>query len=349
MIVGVIGTILMHVLILLLGKYIKVMPTTPLKLADGDVTVKEQELNFTLSPDEPKLPPEFVEINPDAPDAEPDKTNQTGARNQKVAQPDPGKDETEKPKTEGELKQSSAIVSGQRAQPVDTPPPGGGAQGQNDAAMQASVTGDSKVKQAQTPLPGYEDIVGENPDGIGTRMGDDPNNAKKDVEKKIDGQKEPGENGQPQVVVNSSGMPAMTPGRPGPRPRPKVQNARPAVLADQPLSSNNFGAVRGVNSRISGYGQYMDKLIEAVEVQWNRVLDQTKARPPSGSQVTVKFRLGKDGQIWEILEVIEGIDKPSTYACLDAIRTPAPYEKWPDDMVAIFGDHDDITFTFYYR
>ena len=120
---GVVGTILIHVVIILLGKYIKVMPTPPLKLADGDVTVKEQELNFTLSPDEPRLPPEFVEVNPDAPEAEPEKTNQTGAKNQKVAQPDPGKDDTEKPKTEGELKQSSAIVTGQRAQPVNTPPP----------------------------------------------------------------------------------------------------------------------------------------------------------------------------------------------------------------------------------
>lgn len=353
-VVGIIGTILLHLLLVALAPFIKPGLTPPLKTAEGDVTLKEQEFNISLNPDDlgPKPRPEFVEVNPDAPEIQPEKTNQTGAKDQKVAQPDPGKDETEKPKTEGKLDQSTAIVSGERAEPMNTPPPGNGGQGQSEAEMQAAmVAGDAKVRQAETPLPGFEKITGDNPDGVGTSFGDDPNTAKKDVEKKIEGQqKDTGETAEPQVVVNAT-VPATSaaPGRPGPRPRPKVPNTRPAVLANQPMSTSNYGTIRGVNSRISEYGDYMQKFIEIVDLQWNRLLSQSKVSPPRPSQVTVKFRLGKDGQIWEVLEVIEGGDKPSTYMCIDAIRTPAPYEKWPDDMVAIFGDSDVITFVFYYQ
>lgn len=349
--IGFAGTVLVHLLLFLLAPYMKPKFSPELALSEeARRAANEREIMLQLAPEEPDRPPfKFVEVNPDAPEIDPGKTDQTGSKNQKVAQPEPGKDETEKPKTEGKLEESTAIVTGLKAEPMETPPPGGGSPSESTAQMQATAApGDSRVKQAETPLPGLEKIQGDNPEGIATNVGDDPKNAKQEIEKKVEGQKDPSDAGQPQIVVNSSGVPATNPGRPGPRPRPKLQQVRPAVLADQRLSTSNVG-VTAVNSKLSAYGEYMEKFIETVEAQWNRVLDQSKIRPPTPSHVRIKFRLGKDGQIVEVMDVEEDAGKQGTYACRDAITGPAPYEKWTPDMIAFLGDDVEITFTFYYQ
>src|ERR1051326_3671494 len=91
--IGVIGTILFHVLLLLLAPFFLKFGSRPLREtppASQQITVDFSPEMFS-KPDQPP-PQKFVEANPDAPENEPDKTNNFAARNQQVAQQKPNPD-----------------------------------------------------------------------------------------------------------------------------------------------------------------------------------------------------------------------------------------------------------------
>ena len=360
-VIGLICTVVVH---LLLGLLFWNAPHFPdystLSAADEELRrMAQKELMFNLVPDEEELaerahqPSKYVETNPDAPENDPGKTDNYGSRNQQAAQLVPGKDHSEMPKTTGEAESSTAVVTGSKAVPVELPPPGGGGVASpspaNQPAMQAMVNGPKSHVQENIPLPGYEKITGDNPDGLGTNLGDTSRDAT-DTDKKILGEKL--DKPQPEVAVNGGGQPSGlngTPGRPGPRPRPKLQQVRPAVLANQPLSASNAGAI-APNSRLSAAGVWWDEFIETVDAQWQRIVDSMTA-PPSNTRVLVRFMVNAKGEIARIVEVQgeETTGKIGTLACLDAIQNPAPYKPWTPEMVAMFGSEEEVTFIFYYR
>src|SRR5215216_5856986 len=88
--IGVVGTVLLHLLILLLAPFLfRLAPVHPLR-----EKAPTQEFNIELQDDAAKQPPppppnRFVETNPDAPENEPDKTTNFAAQNQQVAQEKP--------------------------------------------------------------------------------------------------------------------------------------------------------------------------------------------------------------------------------------------------------------------
>jgi len=351
-VIGLIGTLLIHLLLGLgFWQYPHFFPAEGPSADELEQRRRnEQDLVLNLTPDEPpeRQPFKFVETNPDAPENDPGKTDNYGARNQQAAQPVPGKDHADRGQTKGELDQSTAIVTGSRAEPVRTPPPGAG--GQNQPEMTATATGPNVKTQAETPLPGFEKIMGDNPDGIGTNIGESPKDAKAETEKTVVGEKDAKPN--PEIAVSggstASGA-AGPPGRPGPRPRPKLQQVRPAVLANQPLSASNAGVI-GVDSRLSAAGIWWQEFIETVDMQWQKIVDHMEARPPNNSQVVVRFTVNAKGEIRMIDVQGENVaGKTATLACTDAIREPAPYRPWTPDMIAMFAEEEEVTFYFYYR
>ncbi|HUG10672.1 MAG TPA: hypothetical protein VMM36_06645, partial [Opitutaceae bacterium] len=150
---------------------------------------------------------------------------------------------------------------------------------------------------------------------------------------------------QDQVVVAT---PQTTPGRPSPRPQPRVQNVRPAPLANRPMGVSNAGVI-GVDSQFSEFGDYLQELIEIVDAQWDRVLSMTPTRPVSGSKVIIRFTLNSEGIVTRIEEVEETAGKQGTYACLSAIQARQHYRPWTKEMVAILGNEQVLTFKFHYR
>lgn len=347
-VVGLVGTVIIHLLLVGTARQFRGGDD----LAPDDVeTLREkydkQELTFLLSDEEPPPQPmRFVETNPEAPENDPGPTQNFGAQNQQAAQPEPGTDRNDRPKTEGELEESTAIVSGSREQPIESAP-APGANGQDGAGMEAVVVGVPGVQKSADPLPGFEKITGDNPDGIGTNIGKTAEGIP-DVDERKEGERaERDENGQPMIVVNG-GAPGA-PGRLAPRPRPKLQNVRPAVLANQPLSASNAGVI-GVDAKFSEFGDYLQEFIDTVDAQWQKIVGDMTTYPPSHSRVTVRFKLNSQGEIAEILDVSGGdtTGRAGTYACLDAIRERAPYRPWTREMVAVLGNEQVITFTFHY-
>ena len=347
LIIGLVGTVVFHVL-----AYFGAMriPFGGAELPPDDIaTMREkyekQELTFLLADDQPPPPPKrFVEVNPDAPENDPGATDNFGARNQQAAQPEPGRDNSDRAKTTGEADTSTTVVTGVRQPPAE-PTPQPGADGQNGAGMTAVVVGSPNQPKASEPLPGFEKILGENPEGLGTNIGR-KNDGKADDEKSQTG-KDEGEGSQQMLAVSGGGVPGA-PGRPAPRPRPKLQNVRPSVLANQPLSASNVG-VPAVSSRLSEAGVWWDEFIGTIDGQFQKLAEEMTTRPPSRSRVTIRFMVNTKGEI-RILDV-EGENSAgrlATLTCLDSIRARAPYRPWTQDMIAMFGNEEEVVFSFYF-
>jgi hypothetical protein len=62
----------------------------------------------------------------------------------------------------------------------------------------------------------------------------------------------------------------------------------------------------------------------------------------------ISFRLNSKGEIAEILKVDGDAGEYGTRASLSAIQERAPYRAWTKEMVAVLGEDQVITFTFYY-
>lgn len=316
----------------------------------GPTTASKPIFNIELTPEEFYLPEQkketppdrFVETNPDAPENTPDKTRNVAARNQQVAQEKPTPDgKSDTPALEGKKDQEvTQIVSGQlRTQDQLPPPPA-----PPPSPAIAATPGQSAPRREQNPLPGEEKIQGENPDGIGTSASKEVENASS-VPERVEGQKDA------PLLTSQPGMmpqPQIDPQRPQPRRRID-RNVRPAILAENKFGTSNIGPT-AIDARWSAYAEYIQKLIETVQIQWERILDQSKVYPPSGSTVTVKFRIeATEGAIAEIVHSESSAGTQAERACISAITARSPYGKWTDDMIAVLGQSQEMTFTFYYQ
>jgi hypothetical protein len=93
----------------------------------------------------------------------------------------------------------------------------------------------------------------------------------------------------------------------------------------------------------------MRKLIETVQVSWDKIVEQSAIYPSPGTQVEVTFRINSKGEITRIVSHKPDGDAPSTEACVSGITLPAPYGPWTDDMISVLGTEQEMTFNFYYE
>ena len=90
-------------------------------------------------------------------------------------------------------------------------------------------------------------------------------------------------------------------------------------------------------------------MIDTVQIQWERLILSMSAMPAGGSMVTVKFVMNDEGQIARIVNVDTTAGEMGSRACVSAITDRAPYGSWTDDMKAVLGAEQEMTFTFYYQ
>lgn len=346
--IGVLGVILVHLLLLLFGSHV-------LRLEHGPSVLRPhssaRQFNIEITPETfsalvrppPKAPPpkQFVETNPDAPENIPDKTNNFAAQNQQVAQEKPTPNgNSERPAMEGKKDfQSTQIVSGSLqkqaehlapAPAVETPP---------------TPPGASVPRAEQNPLPGFEKIQGDNPNAFGSSPAPAAQNTRA-IPERIDGAK------NVPLIEGATGLqPAIDPKRPRPRPQiVKQQQVRPAILAENKIGTSNVG-ITAINAKFSNYGAYLQRLVEAVQIEWDGLLVGAKVYPPSGTYVVVRFILSSEGKITRFVEVDNHSSTYGAQACTAAISNRAPYGEWTDDMKAALNatDGEELVFTFYYQ
>jgi hypothetical protein len=338
--IGLLAVFLVHLFLFALAPYLLRTDTSKGKV--HRVTAPKQ-FNIEISPDafikapppKPPQPNKYVEANPNAPDNTPDKTNNFSSQNQQLAQEKPQKDQhSDKPKLDGKKDiESNQVVSGQLTKPQDVVPPS------PDVAKPAKA--EQAARQKQDPLAGFEKMP-DGADGFGSNLGKNPNVAKPSPEK-LDGV-----DNAPLTADATSSVPAIDPKHPRTRPTIDQLHTRPAVFQDNQFGTSNIGPI-AVDAKWSNYGAYLHKMMEAIQIQWDRILIESHTEPPSGSYVTVKFTMNSKGEITEILDVENTSTEQGKQSCLSAITLTAPYGQWTDDMIAILGNSQEMTFRFYYE
>lgn len=345
--IGVVATILFHLLLILALPHLlkRTAVTSPGPKGDRVFTVElepEETPKVAATPTPPPKPFKFVEINPDAPDNPPDKTENFGAQNQQVAQEKPTPDgKSDAPALAGDKeKESTAIVTGRLKElepPVPpTPPTAEEQQAAEEAAAKAQTL-------AQAPLPGFEKFEGESPDSVGSNIAKLPPPGSKRSNEVVDGDSEVRE-----VVSFNGQVIRIDPRRPAQRERVEQRNSRPAFLRDNQLGTQNIGPI-AYNAKWSEYGAYLQKLIETVQVQWEKIIEQGSVYPPAGTIVRVKFSINDKGEITDIAPDEGESPLQAKRASVSAITARAPYGRWSDEMIAVLGREQEMTFTFYYN
>jgi hypothetical protein len=340
--IGLLAVLVVHLVLWLAGpRFFKVDYAALAARTDNSA----RDFNIELTPEtleapKPDNPSKFVETNPEAPENTPDKTNNFAAQNQQVAQEKPTPDgKSDRPVTEGKTDfESNQIVSGRLTQPIEPtepePPP------VNVPPAEATV---NAPRAEQNPLSGTDKLEGENKTGYGTSVAKRLENATS-VPEHVEGVAD-----AKQVEGATSLQPAIDPRRPRPRPQVvKQQQVRPAILSENKFGTTNIGNI-AVDARWSNYGAYLQRMIDIVQIQWERIIIQMSAMPARGSTVTVKFIMNDEGKITDIKNVDTTANPTGSNACVSAITDRAPYGPWTDDMKAVLGTRQEMTFTFYYQ
>ncbi len=364
--VGLIGTVAVHVVLLAVFLLLPddLLDNAPAPAAGDTNRTFEIELSQDVPrPVEPAQAPEppplrFVEVNPDAPENTPDDTNLFGKQNQQVAQPVPTPDgETDTPSLSGEGKpDTTALVSGlttEAPQPAAsealaqafTPPtpPTPDPERERDRRTEEREA----EARAVNPLPGGENILGTSDGGLGSTVATAPpvRQAETDVAP-VKGSADGGASG----AGYFSGTPAIDRARPQDRPRltTATVNARRTPTIKNEFGSKNIGAI-AYDAKWSAYGEYLQRLIDAVQGQWERLILRSSFYPTSGSLVRVVFKLDTTGRISEIVRVDGTGAELAQRLCVSSITERAPYGEWSEDMIAVLGKEQELTFTFYYQ
>jgi len=158
----------------------------------------------------------------------------------------------------------------------------------------------------------------------------------------------------PSPPVAEAGTPrvAVTPPAP-PRPPSLLVQPNPAsgtsgLLLRNPVDVGRAGAI-SLDARFSTYGDYAQRLLEAVQASWWGILSRTRLDEFAAGTVVIRFRLKSDGTVPEAEVVSSSVPLLATLACKDAVRLPAPYDVWRSDMVSLLGEDETLTITFHYR
>lgn len=349
-IIGLVATLVLHVL------FVVLMPD---KLGDdlaGQYTpehmgVQNKTFNIEITPDEfttlrapkPKpVPTKFVEANPDVPDNPPDKTDNFAAQNQQAAQEKAAKKTGgDRPEMEGRKDiEPTQVVSGNLAPQtaiVPLPPPPTPVM-PTEAQDQQAVP----VKQ-RTPLPGIERYTGDNAKSFGTNIAKIAPHPE-DIDKRVDGTPDaPNLEGVPGVRAQTSQLIL-------PRERPRLdKRARPAMFAENRVGTSNIG-VAAVDAFRSNYGEYLQKLVEAVQMQFDKLNEESRTRPAPGAVVHVKFWLNSAGEIARIEKVDGGMSgQQAERISVSSITNSAPFGKWTDDMKSLLGEETPMGFSFFWQ
>ncbi|HQY06643.1 MAG TPA: hypothetical protein PLQ52_11320 [Lacunisphaera sp.] len=300
------------------------------ELAQPPTTAKERD------------PFRFVETNSAAPDNTPDQTTNFSNRNQQSAQEVAAteKDPENRPSVKGQdkIKNDTAIVSGDMAPPqLPTAP------NQEVAKDEAQDRTEQHARAEQVPLSGYDKTEGKSEDGIATNIADSKrptNNAQQAHEGAPDAKDPTG------GLVNVAATQRVQP-----KERPRLASAslnRSTILSNRAAGVTNIGIV-GMDARWSEYGEYLNELIEIVQQSWYNILRESRVSPPRGSHVIVTFKINPKGET-EIVKVEDAdAGKQGVFSCQNAITYPQPYRKWTDQMIAVLGDSQELTFSFYYQ
>jgi len=306
------------------------------------------ELNLAPMTPEDLAAMRYMESNPKAPTVKPEATNNISDRDQRAAQIVPTPDgQSDKPKTEGQNKDSAKIVSGGLQQPTAQASP---AQPEQKPAAQPAPTAPPPSATAPAALPARPTT----PEGEGIRLEEKP--IETPADKLADNTLSPTANPTLKNTLLKPGP--LTPETVAamadaatPAQRASVYtptHAGPLVIETQ--GTHNAGLAPSVDAKFSQYGQYLAQMYAAIGAAWDISAENyTFSLQDTGTKVETLFVLNSQGQVEEVAVLNSTASRGATLLCTGAIKSPAPYGAWSKEMVALLGERQTIRITFYYQ
>ena len=132
------------------------------------------------------------------------------------------------------------------------------------------------------------------------------------------------------------------------RPRASLPSGTYGLLLRRPVGVNRAGTI-AVDARFSNYGDYTQRMMEAIQSSWWSIIERSRFEGLSRGNVIVRFRLHRDGTVTDARVLSTEVTRVMTLACKDAVMAPAPYDIWRADMVAMYGESDTVTINFIYH
>lgn len=155
--------------------------------------------------------------------------------------------------------------------------------------------------------------------------------------------------GPGKLAVQPAPTPAPVPVAANPdRPRASVPSGTYGLLLRRPVGVNRAGTI-AVDARFSNYGDYTQRMLEAIQSSWWSIIERSRFEGLSRGNVIVRFRLHRDGTVTDTQVLGSEVTRVMTLACKDAVMAPAPYDIWRADMVAMYGESDTVTINFIYH
>ncbi|WPJ96062.1 hypothetical protein SH580_21845 [Coraliomargarita algicola] len=348
--VAVLATLLVHLGVVL------IVPEElmPLQSDSGEEAAADEVYDISLV--EP-VEPHYVEANPEAPENEPDRTDQYSYRSQQAADDSPLSDALNKPHVEGE-EDSQKIVQGtlEPSPPIEPgvyAPNARAGEGEGDQGGKLGQPQELAPPKPTQPLPApafiQQDPVTE--EGPGSRS-DFAGEAQEvfenpDPEAPIDVYR-------PQPSLEQS---QQTPGdgaggaveaQPKPRARPRLA---PELITGPLMRSQGSARRRGViaqDATFSEFGEYEQQFYAAIQTGWYQEIEFFQPIDTATS-VQVRFTLHADGRVTDVKAVRTTASEIATFICETAITKRSPFRPWTQEMVKVFGQQRTLNVSFHYR
>lgn len=339
-----IGVVLLHVLALLLFRYL--LSSEILKFSEANQVVPiELEI----------IPTDYAEVNPEAAENQPDKSQWYSFQDQQAADTSLKENNSPIPLLEGDEASSLKIVSGE-VPTEDTELPSGVYQlAPNTSASEASEASQAQPINKPTPIqPSLAELALTsqiNPfEAVEDKSGVDVI-AFKDKEESIS------ENTRQKMIIPmTQDMPSLIPqdvavsekNRPVPMARPKLSSEiTSGPIMQTAVSANKIGII-ALDASFSEFGEYEQQFYSALQVGWYNEVAFYKPMD-SGTQVSISFILKSDGSIDSVSVLSSTAGLIATTICESAIVKRSPFRPWTQDMIHIFGDQKELRVRFYYR
>ncbi|MGB1126755.1 MAG: hypothetical protein ACPG3X_00115 [Opitutales bacterium] len=297
----------------------------------------------------------YVEANPDAPENEPDRTEQYSFRAQQAADDNPLADASNRPTVDGEA-ESQKLVQGflQQVPPVPAGVYSSTAQsGEGEGTDGGRLGAQTEVAIAPVqplPAPDFIEQKAVTEEGPGSRLeplADAPEVFEKpEPDAPISLYRPPV---QTQVEVQAGdGAGGTMEARPMPRARPRLA---PELVTGPLMKSSGSARRRGslaIDATFSEFGEYQQQFYAVIQTGWYQEIEYFQPIDTS-ARVHVRFRIMSDGTVDHVEAVQSTAGKLATVICVTAITKRSPFRPWTKEMVQVFGSERWLNVVFHYQ
>ena len=307
---------------------------------------QKEALEVVIEPPEPQ----YVEVNPEGPENEPDTVNNYSFRSQQAADENPEESSEDMPDVAGEA-DTRKIVQGSAGQPEPPVLESGtySLNGNSDASENPQTEAANPVSPVPPPPP--PPIFTEKP--VPEGPGSSPEFSDTD--------REPVETTEYGSQINlyqteateqdseNTNEASKNASQAKPLPRKRVQ-LPPDLTYGQLMRSKGSVGRRGslaIDATFSQFGEYEQQFYAAVQSGWYREIEFFQPIDTSAS-VKVRFRIKSDGEIEDVTVLNTTAGEVATLICQAALTKLSPFRPWTEEMVQVFGQEREIEIVFNY-